>query len=96
MIYANGKGYEGQEVQISKFLAGASLGNLGGFENVICSYSNLKQTENKMQFECVQGFELTEIKKFGLAFKDETCVGKGMGVDVETIDYCSPKDAMVE
>ena len=70
------------------------MGNLGVFEKVECTYANLDETKSsKMEFQCPgTGFQITEVKKFGLAFKDKTCVGQGMSTDVQTIDYCSPID----
>ena len=41
IIYAGGKGFENEEVIVSKILATPSLGNMGEFEKIECSYANL-------------------------------------------------------
>lgn len=76
----------------TKGLATATFGNLGYYWDTSCSSANLPDTGNMashISFECIDGKVLTSLQHFGLAYKNQTCVGEDYKKSVVTVDRCT-------
>lgn len=91
-VYLYGMEYDAVREPFVKWLSVASLGNLGSYQAATCSSASLPPTKNRASyigFRCDHGKKLKSLQHFGLAYKNNTCVGTGFQKSVKTVDRCT-------
>jgi hypothetical protein len=79
-VFAYGMEYDQVPEPFVKWLSVASLGNMGTFQAHTCASAPLPATKNAASyigFRCDHGKKLKSLQHFGLAYKNDTCVGLG-------------------
>jgi hypothetical protein len=90
-LYSEQKAYDSITTG-TKGLATSTFGNLGYFWDTSCSSARLPDVGNMashISFECIDGKRLTSLQHFGLAYKNQTCVGENYKKSVVTVDRCT-------